>query len=72
MTTARSKIRLPDAAPTSPLRGTLVRVLTPQERLADMRAHGRQTNKSKESAVAFLQRAGIADATGALAEPFRD
>lgn len=51
--------------------GRLVRVMSNQELLADMRAHGREVSKTRESAVAFLQRAGILDNTGVLAEPYR-
>jgi hypothetical protein len=57
--------------PPSPSHGAFVRVLTVQERLADMRAHGRKVGQTKESALAFLRRAGIVDESGALAEPFR-
>lgn len=55
----------------SPLRGHLVRVRTNAELLADMRAQGREIRKTKESALAFLQSAGIVDANGELAEPYR-
>jgi hypothetical protein len=55
----------------SPLRGYTVRVMTAQERVADIKDFGREIRKSKESAVAFLQSAGILDQTGELAEPFR-
>ena len=55
----------------APLSGKFVRVLTTEERIADMRAFGKEVRQSKESAVAFLQRAGILDETGELAEPFR-
>ncbi|MDI1246471.1 MAG: hypothetical protein PSV24_13845 [Rhodoferax sp.] len=45
--------------------------MTAQERVADIKDFGREIRKSKESAVAFLQSAGILDQTGELAEPFR-
>jgi hypothetical protein len=51
--------------------GRTVRVLTLEERLEDMREHTREVCRTKASALAFLQRAGIVDASGALAEPFR-
>lgn len=74
MTTAtaeKPKARRAAKATSSPLRGRLVRVRTLEETLADMRDHGREIRKTKESALAFLQRAGIADANGELAEPYR-
>ena len=55
----------------SSLRGTLVRVLTPEERREDMKAFGNEVRKSKASAVAFLKRAGFIDESGQLAEPYR-
>ena len=39
--------------------------------LADMDAHTDALSKSKKDALAFLQRAGIADRHGNLAEPYR-
>lgn len=57
--------------PASPLRGKLVRVMTPEERVADMKDFGKEIRKSKETAKDFLQRAGILDETGELAEPYR-
>ena len=48
------------------------RVMTIDERLADMRAHGEQMRKSKASALAFLKRAGIVDDSDQLARPFRN
>ncbi|MCK2086944.1 hypothetical protein MXC99_01910 [Thauera aromatica] len=59
------------AKTSSPLRGKLVRIMTPEERSADMKEFGKEIRKSKASAVAFLQRAGILDETGELAEPYR-
>ena len=49
----------------------MVRVRTNDELIADMKAYGREVRKTKESAVAFLQSAGILDSTGELAEPYR-
>ncbi|SDH00477.1 hypothetical protein SAMN05216466_106335 [Paraburkholderia phenazinium] len=49
-----------------------VRVMTLNERLADMRAHGAQMRKTKASALAFLKRAGIVDDSDELAQPFRN
>ncbi len=51
--------------------GKTLRVLTPEERQADIKAFGREIRKTKESARAFLQRAGILDAQGELADPYR-
>lgn len=59
------------AKPASPLRGKLVHVMTPEERSADIKEFGKEIRKSKASARAFLQRAGILDETGELAEPYR-
>jgi len=44
---------------------------TNEELLEKMRAHGREIRKTKESTVAFLHSAGIVDATGKLAKPYR-
>lgn len=55
----------------SPVRGYTVRVMTVEERVADIKDFGREVRKSKESAVAFLQSAGILDITGELSEPYR-
>ena len=52
-------------------RGHVVRVMSAEERSADMKEFGKEIRRDKASAVAFLQRAGILDATGALAEPYR-
>jgi hypothetical protein len=57
--------------PKAPSRGTFVRVMTSAERIADMQEHGQKESRTKASALAFLQRAGIVDASGDLAEPFR-
>lgn len=51
--------------------GQFVRVMTPKERIDDMRAHSREVCRTQASAVAFLQRAGILDTAGELAEPYR-
>jgi hypothetical protein len=59
------------AASASPLRGRVVRVMTNDQLIADIKAHGREIRKTKESAIAFLQRAGIVDNKGELAEPYR-
>ncbi len=52
-------------------RGHIVRVMSAEERSADMKEFGKEIRRDKASAVAFLQRAGILDATGSLAEPYR-
>ena len=67
----KAKARCAADAAASPLRGRMVRVMTTDELIADMKAHGREIRKTKESAIAFLQRAGIVDAKGELAEPYR-
>lgn len=59
------------AARKQPLRGTVIRVMTPEERVADMQAFGRKIRKSKASAVDFLRRAGFIDETGQLTKPYR-
>ncbi|MBS0372537.1 MAG: hypothetical protein JSS57_25455 [Proteobacteria bacterium] len=51
--------------------GKTLRVLTPAERKADIKAFGKEIRKTKDSARAFLQRAGILDAQGELAAPYR-
>lgn len=50
-------------------RGRWVRVMTADERSADMKAFGKEICRSKESAIAFLQSPGILDEKGELAEP---
>ena len=72
-TTAKTAAKSMRAAPVagSSLRGHMVRVRTNDELIADMKAYGREVRKTKESAVAFLQSAGILDSTGELAEPYR-
>lgn len=52
-------------------RGLVVRMMSAEERSADMKEFGTEIRKDKASAVAFLQRAGILDASGSLAEPYR-
>lgn len=51
--------------------GKTLRVLTPEERKADIKAFGKEIRKTKDSAREFLQRAGILDARGELAAPYR-
>lgn len=41
-------------------------------RLRDMREHGEEVRQSKDSAVAFLKRAGILTSGGKLTKPYRD
>ena len=50
--------------------GKLVRVMTPEERIADIRAYGEEQARSKASALDFLHRAGIITKSGKLAKPF--
>jgi len=52
-------------------RGLVVRVMSAEERSADMKEFGTEIRKDKASAVAFLQRAGILDDSGSLAKPYR-
>ncbi len=51
--------------------GKTVRVLTQSELIAAMAAHNREVCRTKESAVAFLQRAGIVGDDGQLAQMYR-
>ena len=51
--------------------GHVVRVMTAAERVADIKAFGEDIRRTKQSAVEFLQRAGIVDETGSLAKPYR-
>jgi hypothetical protein len=53
-------------------RGKMVRLMTLDERLEDMRAYGREVRETKQSALDFLRRAGIIDVSGQVAEPFRN
>lgn len=55
----------------TPPRGKSVVVMTPDERIADMQAFGREIRESKKTAQAFLIRAGILDKKGELAKPYR-
>jgi hypothetical protein len=48
-----------------------VRIMTADERSADIKKFGKEIRQSKESAIAFLQSAGILDDNGELAEPYR-
>lgn len=51
--------------------GHVVRVMTAEERVADIKAFGEDIRRTKQSAVEFLQRADIVDETGSLAKPYR-
>lgn len=55
---------------TAPAPAQSVRVMTLDERIADMRAHSREVCRTQATAVAFLQRAGILNTAGDLAEPY--
>ena len=57
---------------TSPPRGKSVVVMTPEERIADMQAFGREIRESKKTAQEFLIRAGILNKKGQLAKPYRN
>ena len=46
-------------------------VMTPDERIADMQAFGREIRESKQTAQEFLIRAGILNKKGVLAKPYR-
>jgi len=61
----------PAAKKATALRGKLVRVMTPEERSADMKAFGKEIRRTKASAIAFLKEAGFLDENGQLAEPYR-
>lgn len=45
--------------------------MTADERIADMKAFGREIRQSQQSAQEFLIRAGILTPTGKLTKPFR-
>ena len=62
--TKRSKV-----AP--PPRGKSVVIMTPDERIADMQAFGREIRQSQKTAQEFLIRAGILTQKGELAKPYR-
>jgi hypothetical protein len=47
------------------------RVLTPEETSADIKKFGRKICKTEESAISFLQAAGILDENGELADHYR-
>lgn len=49
----------------------VIRIMTLDERLEDMRAFGREICKTPQTALDFLKSVGIVDASGQLAEPFR-
>ena len=55
----------------TPPRGKSVVAMTPDERIADMQAFGREIRESKRTAQEFLIRAGILNKKGALAKPYR-
>ena len=55
----------------TPPRGKSVVVMTPDERIADMQAFGREIRESKKTAQEFLIRAGILNERGAVAKPYR-
>ena len=55
----------------TPPRGKSVVAMTPDERIADMQAFGREIRASKKTAQEFLVRAGILDKKGELAKPYR-
>ena len=59
------------AATVKPSRGLVVRVMSAEERSADMKEFGTEIRKDKASAVAFLQRAGSLDASGSRVDPYR-
>ena len=64
-------VETPAAKKATALRGKLVRVMTPEERSADMEAFGKEIRRTKASAIAFLKEAGFLDDNGQLAEPYR-
>ena len=51
--------------------GKVVRILTPDQRRADIKAFGREIRGSKQSAAEFLRQAGLIDESGQLTEPCR-
>ncbi|SBT06755.1 hypothetical protein ACCAA_350126 [Candidatus Accumulibacter aalborgensis] len=59
------------ALPVATVAGRMVRVLTPDQRRADIKAFGREIRDSKQSAADFLRRAGLIDECGQLTEPYR-
>jgi hypothetical protein len=67
MTINMAKRKTSDTPPS----GKTVLVFTPAERVADMQAFGREIRQSKETAQAFLVRAGILTPKGDLAKPYR-
>lgn len=56
----------------SPPRGKSVIVMTPEERIADMQAFGREIRESKKTAQEFLIRADILNKKGELSKPYRN
>lgn len=55
----------------TPAHGKSVVIMTPDERIADMQAFGREIRASKKTAQEFLIRAGILNKKGELAKPYR-
>lgn len=53
------------------LRGHMVRVMTAKERIADIKAFGKELRKDKATALAFLKEVGFIDESGEIAEPYR-
>jgi hypothetical protein len=55
---------------TAPSRGKSLATMSPDERIADMQAFGREIRKSKQTARAFLIRAGVLNKKGRLTKPY--
>ncbi|OZI68076.1 hypothetical protein [Bordetella genomosp. 1] len=64
--TKKSRAGAPDLPP-----GKYFRAISNDELLADMCAFGREVGRSKATAQAFLQEAGIITRSGKLAKPYR-
>lgn len=58
-------------AKSAALRGRMVRIMTSEERIADIKDFGKEIRKSKATALAFLKDAGFIDESGEIAEPYR-
>ena len=71
MTAKSAKMPKSKATTKKPGSGRAVRVMSTNERVADMRAFGQEQGRSKASALSFLKDAGIITPTGKLAKPFR-
>lgn len=56
----------------TPPRDKSVVAMTPDERIADMQAFGREIRESKKTAQEFLIRAGFLDKKGQLTKPYRN